>query len=92
MRTIIQLAKEAIDVQDACNLSGVVHSFSRVMTELRELLSKEEGFSTDKLNQHPICVMFSNKIAILCDSESAVKFNRAYEFCKEQGLFDNKSV
>lgn len=26
-KTIRELAKDALDIQDACNLSGVVHSF-----------------------------------------------------------------
>jgi hypothetical protein len=40
------------------------------MTELRALLEQEPGFNTTKLNQHPICVLFSSKIASLTRSES----------------------
>lgn len=83
VRPIQVLAKEALDVQDACNLSGVVHAFSRAITQLREILSAEEKFSTDKLNQHPICVLYSSKIASLTGSESAVGFSRAYEWAKD---------
>lgn len=76
-----KLAKEALAVQNACNLSGVVHSFSRAMTELREVLSKEPDFSTEKLNQHPIAILFSSKIASLTGSEQYKRFSDAYSIC-----------
>lgn len=59
-----EAARDAIAVQYACNLSGVVHSFSRHLTTLwgfaREL---EKG--TDWVNQHPICQMFMVQIVWL---------------------------
>lgn len=65
MRTIDELLKEAYDVQDACNLSGVVHSFSRAMTELRE-----NGINnTEELNTHPVCVLYADKIASLTNTQ-----------------------
>jgi hypothetical protein len=84
MKTIKDLVREALLVQDACNLSGVVHSFSRTMTELRAIMEKEDGFSTDKLNQHPIAVMYSSKIASLTNSED--KFIQAYAWVQAQGV------
>lgn len=84
MRTIKDLAREALEVQSACNLSGVVHSFSRCMTELRTLLEAEGKFSTDKLNQHPICIMYSSKIASLTASDD--KFISAYNWVCDQGV------
>lgn len=90
MRTLKQLAQESLDVQNACNLSGVVHSFSRAMTDLRAILSAEEGFSTDKLNQHPIAVLYSSKIGSLTGSDSARQFNRAYESVIEIYTSGNK--
>ena len=64
-RTLKQMAQMAMDLQDACNLSGIVHTFSDVMKDLRGILSKEENFSTEILNKHPICVLFTGKIASL---------------------------
>lgn len=84
MRTIKDLAREALDVQDACNLSGVVHAFSRCMTELRVILEAEGKFSTDKLNTHPIAIMYSSKIASLTGSED--KFSHAYNWVCDQGV------
>ncbi len=57
-----QLYKNALNVQDACNLSGIVHSFSRDLSRLREL---NPGMGTDEINRHAICVLYSNKIASL---------------------------
>lgn len=75
MKTLKDLAQDALFVQDACNLSGVVHSFSRAMTDLRANLPNA---STDEINQHPIAVMYSSKIQSLTDSDSALTFSRAY--------------
>ena len=33
-KTLKELAQQALDIQDACNASGVVHAFSRTMTDL----------------------------------------------------------
>jgi hypothetical protein len=57
--TMRELAKQALDVQDACNLSGVVHGFSRAITRLRELLPNA---GTDEINHHPIAVLWADKI------------------------------
>jgi hypothetical protein len=73
-----RLAKEAIDVQDACNLSGVAHGFSRAMSKLCEL-----GLDTSARNRHPVAVMWSSKIASLTGSESGEEFSRAYDACKK---------
>lgn len=74
-------AKEAINVQDACNLSGVVYSFGRVMQLICEISNRiNEG--TDWKNHHPIVVMYTSKIASLSGAESATVFARAYEDCK----------
>lgn len=74
-----ELAQEALDVQDACNLSGVVHSFSRCMTAL-----SEHGLDTPEKNRHPVAILFSNKIAQLTGSESAHAFASAYDWCNQQ--------
>lgn len=76
--------KRAIDVQDACNLSGVVHDFSNMMTRVWVEARKEEGRGTDWVNTHPIVILYSNKISSLCGSENSEQFSMAYDHCKEQ--------
>jgi len=57
-RTLAQLAQESIDVQDACNLSGVAQSFGRAMLELRQHVG-----GGDALRQHPITLLWLDKLA-----------------------------
>lgn len=59
MRTLQQLAQEAINVQDACNLSGVVHGWSRAMEDLCEHLCASGG--TEHRNTHPINQLWASK-------------------------------
>lgn len=75
-RTLEQLAAEVMVIQDACNLSGVVHAFSRSISRLRALLPQA---STDAINNHPICVMFASKISSLTSLDTA--FGQAYDEC-----------
>lgn len=88
MKTMKELAQEAIDCQNASNLSGLVHAFSRSITDLRAHLEKEFGdkFSTNMVNEHPISVMFSTQIAFLTRTsgsgcENANLYRKAYEWC-----------
>jgi hypothetical protein len=83
MKTMQQLCRDAILVQDACNLSGVVHSFSAAMTDLRAHLSTQPDFSTDKLNRHPVAQMYASKIASLTGCEDARSFTNAYSECDD---------
>ncbi len=73
-----QLISSALQVQLACNLSGVVHSFSRDISKLRELFPQK---GTDWYNHHPICVLYSSKIGSLTGSESTRFFREAYDWC-----------
>lgn len=87
MKSLKELAQSALDVQSACNLSGVVHSFSRDITDLREHLTKEMGdnFSTTALNEHPICFLYSVQIAHLTKtnvmSDDFDAYSKAYDWC-----------
>ena len=62
--TIEALAREALAVQDACNLSGVAHSFARVMSALCDRVP-----STDNRNKHPIAILWADKIAHLTGTQ-----------------------
>ncbi len=64
-RTEAELVKEAIQVQDACNLSGVVHSFSRAMNRLWALAREGEGKGTDWINTHRVSRLYASKIQSL---------------------------
>jgi hypothetical protein len=79
MKTIRDIAQSALDVQNASNLSGVVHSFSKLMT-----LLGEQGLNSEEKNRHPAVILYSNKIASLCGSESGAEFARAYEWAMRE--------
>jgi hypothetical protein len=80
-KSMIQLAQQALDVQDACNLSGVVHAFSAAVTDVRAHLRAEGNESTDRVNTHPVCVLFASKIASLTGCEVGIEFSTAFRIC-----------
>lgn len=72
--------KTSIDIQDACNLSGVVYSFAQFLEWLRKEYPDK---GTDWYNRHPICIMFSDKISSLTGDN----FSFAYELVQtKEGL------
>jgi len=76
----------ALTVQDACNLSGVVFSFSeilpRIMNEMRE-----RGEGHDWRDRHPIVRLFSEQISHLGKRTS---YTQAYEECLKKSKEDNE--
>jgi hypothetical protein len=69
MKTWKEMAEEAYQVQDACNLSGVVHSFSRIISDVRARLELEGRCGTEEVNKHPVCILFADKIAHLTGTQ-----------------------
>jgi len=64
-KTIQQLAQEAIDVQDACNLIAVLHGYARAMSCLNEIVK-----GTDATRLHPIAQAWADKVASLTGTQS----------------------
>lgn len=52
--------QDALDVQSACNLCGVVQSFAKVMLKIRASAN-----GTDEANKHPIARLYAEQIAYL---------------------------
>lgn len=67
-------ARTALDVQNACNLTGVLHSFLAAAQAVRTE-SDRLGKGTDWINQHPICFMFADKIGSLVGTQSLDGFS-----------------
>jgi hypothetical protein len=63
-RPLAQLAQEALDVQDASNLSGVVQTFVKALEDLWQH-AQAEGRGTDWVNQHPITKAYVSKLTSL---------------------------
>ncbi|MFA6133988.1 MAG: hypothetical protein WC869_08250 [Phycisphaerae bacterium] len=77
-KTEAQLCKDALQVQDACNLAGV-------------LLAAHEGacfllstLDTDAVSAHPAMRLFASKIASLTGMQgsSMTAFHDAYTYCE----------
>lgn len=81
------LAQEAIDVQDACNLSGVVGSWFRACSELWDngRAGNIPNFTgTDTINRHPIQFLYVSKVMSLTGTGiNQDEFSRAYTECRQ---------
>lgn len=80
MKTIQEAAQAALVAQDACNLSGLVYSFAKMMEIICEE-DRKHGHGTEWKNSHPICTLMIDKMSQLahCDEN----FHRAYEAVKQ---------
>ncbi len=77
----------ALESQNACNLSGIVHSFSKVITKIHNE-AREKGEGTEYVNTHPICRLYAEQIAYLSGSGNDVantgSWYEAYKACEER--------
>jgi hypothetical protein len=83
--TIQEAAKLAIEVQDACNASGVVGSLKVVMHEVLWPEARRLGKGTEWVNSHFVVTLFLSKLTDLNHNQ---EFSQAYEAVKklaEQG-------
>lgn len=64
-KSMQQLAKEALAVQDACNIMGVTIAYHNAMVNLMRHLN-----STDAIRLHPIAQVWADKIASLTDTQT----------------------
>lgn len=76
----VELAKEALLIQDACNLSGLVFSFAR---EMQKLCDHPRCTGSAWRNHHPIVVLWLNKLDSLCtgDLGDMGAYSKAYDLC-----------
>lgn len=82
--TLQEAARNALDVQNASNVSGVVLAFGRAMAAVMDDCCKPGGGGTDAARHHPITVMFMDKLADMCGREIAqIDYVEAYEKCSK---------
>ena len=81
MRNIYQ---DALDVQNACNLSGVLKSWASHVDAIWTEVRANPQSGTDAFNHHPVNVLFASKVASLTGSESTNGFHEAYEVCTQR--------
>lgn len=75
-RSIPELAKIAYEIQDACNLSGVLWTFAQVLGELKQ---QPEYRGSDWVHNHPITRAFADKIASLTGTQGRAGSDRAFD-------------
>jgi hypothetical protein len=84
MKTIQQLAQEAITVQDACNIFAVVNDMGRMLVDLKTII-EQSGMVADMrtMSQHPITQMYANKIHDLARMgfSKSQAYGDAYDWC-----------
>lgn len=92
-RTLQALAKEALQVQDACNLLGVSKGFAKAVQEVWENMKAVEEqtknsetqvvkyASMDDLRQHPIVLLWVDKIYSMTVMIGQPSMNKAYSNC-----------
>lgn len=90
MKTMQQLAQEAIDIQDACNAGGLVHGWSRSMSDLQDHL--RNGAGTRDVNEHPITKLWASKLHDLARMglSDMDEYSAAYEQCKKLAQMEVK--
>lgn len=82
MSNLKRCAAQALAVQNACNLSGVVYSFADAVKVLR---SQPDCTGTEYVNRHPISVLFAVQIAHLTgvgSDLSLTDYSKAREACE----------
>jgi len=73
-----ELAQEALQVQNASNLSGVSKTFPEVVREVRTRLEAEGKGSNDALHSHPIIQVWVDKLASLTGTQGSWNAIPAY--------------
>jgi hypothetical protein len=62
-------AVTTLDAQSGCNMSGLVAAFQRMIVDLQGV-SHQTGRGTDWLNQHPLVLVFIDKLRDLSSNHS----------------------
>ena len=74
-----EFCTDALVIQDASNLSGVVQSFATVVRLLWDDARRLHK-GTDWVNGHPIVVLFTDKLADMA-RRRGIEYSTAYDFC-----------
>lgn len=84
IRSWKELAQDALLVSNACNLSGVILSFARVVIEVRRRLEFEGNINTHVVNMHPVCIIYAQAISNITNCNNTGMLDLAFKWAEEQ--------
>ncbi len=76
---------DALSVQNASNLTGVVNSMNILGQKVRDESKQHPGLGTDWINHHPILRLFAYKVSALAGQED-VTFGVSDEYRELEAL------
>jgi len=77
----------ALQVQNACNATGIIQSFARDVLKIREdMAAREESQATEFVNKHPVIVLYVHQLSFLMGQPgvSDEVYHPAYTICEER--------
>lgn len=87
IKTLKELANDAIQMQDACNGFAIANAYGKTMSDLRKALTEAgEPTGTNDLRNHPINRLWASKINDLAGMgiSDMDRFSEAYNWCVKQ--------
>jgi hypothetical protein len=84
-KTINEIAKLAVEIQDAVNLGALVRSWA----EWQEEINADAKRRNIDRNQHPVNVIMADKLADL--THRGEDFSKAYNICADLAAQKNKT-
>jgi hypothetical protein len=82
----MNIYRNALDVQSASNLSGVVLQFARDMKEINREV-RASGGGTEQVNKHPVCRLYAEQIAWLTGASGCLDsdtYRAAHDACQRK--------
>ncbi len=79
MTAYAKACKNAIDVQDACNFSGVLLSFARDMEAVRDHMRAEGTYGSEAFATHPVAIAYIDKLSDLQRRPDSMDVSRAFD-------------
>ena len=78
--TLVELAEEALAIQDTCNLAGIVTTFSDRIMAIKQRVAEHTGdHSSDTFCRHPIVILWLDKFNSLAGNPDYEQVSDAYQ-------------
>jgi hypothetical protein len=79
----------ALDIQNACNLSGVIRCWTEMTARIWEDIWASGG-GTREFNRHPINVLFASKVESLTEASDFSNFSSCCETIEKKVKVETK--